>query len=131
VAAQRGLTGFWTGVYHYPRGDRSTPFHAYLEEAGGAVTGTIVEPDKYKIFGVAIALSLIDGARDAGQLSFRKVMQNGRPGHTILYTGAIDLKELRITGRWTIPGNWSGAFSMQRDEEADALSIERAETVEA
>ena len=42
----------------------------------------------------------------------------------VAYEGAVDAEGLEITGRWSIPGDWSGTFIMVREsgveEEASA-----------
>jgi len=131
MAKKAGLNGYWTGAYAYGVPFPSVPFNAHLEQSGAAVTGTITEPDTLNVFKVVIALSTLAGHREGDHLHFRKTMQNGQPGHVIIYNGTVNGDETRIDGHWTIPGAGSGAFSMQRDHDAKALAVEPAETVRA
>ena len=115
------LTGRWTGVYFYPDDHvwnandayPPTPFTAELVESGGAVTGTTHEQDLMGPEQSVEIIAVIEGAREGETLSFIKYPDSWHqvPIH---YTGVIAPDGDAISGEWTIPGSWSGAFRMQR-----------------
>jgi len=56
------------------------------------------------------------------------------PGHArrnhVLYIGTVNGEGTEITGRWEIPGNWSGSFIMVRQaSEGELVEVKIAEAV--
>lgn len=71
---------------------------------------------------VADIPSVIDGIHDGSALRFVKFSEAAEGfEEAIHYEGAISADGLTIDGRWSIPGGWSGAFRMQRQNGAAAL----------
>jgi hypothetical protein len=50
---------------------------------------------------------------------------NGSGGmrHVVIYQGVANADLMRIDGRWTIPGDWSGSFFMERVDDGAAAEI--------
>lgn len=127
------LTGRWTGVYFYPDDHvwnandayPPTPFTAELAESLGAVTGTTHEFDLMGPTPTVEIIAVIEGTRDGDALNFVKYPDSWHqvPIH---YTGVIAPGGNDISGEWTIPGNWSGVFRMQRRD----VSVSREATLE-
>lgn len=117
------LSGQWTGIFNYPAGQPPTGFAATLHDAGGALTGTTVEPS---LEGGDIA-ARIDGHREGMAVGFVKLYeQDSEIYDDVTYAGTVSADGLEITGRWSIPGNWSGTFIMVRDAgvaASDALTM--------
>ena len=115
------LTGRWTGVYFYPddglyNADDTyppTPFTAELVDDHGVVSGSTVEPD---LTGSTLSPEIrasLEGHHAAGELRFVKYPDSPRQD-PIHYTGVVSADGDSISGHWVIPGDWSGAFRMQR-----------------
>ena len=121
------LSGEWRGLYNYPAAQPPTEFTATLQDAGGVLSGHTVEPS---LRGVTIT-ARIDGRRAGTAVTFNKLYDDQRDGDydTVAYQGAVDAEGLEITGRWTIPGVWSGSFIMVRERgvEAEATSKSTAD----
>lgn len=125
------LTGRWTGVYFYPHDPDwnandnmpATPFTAELTDAAGVVVGQTLEPDLLFSDGVDIR-AVLEGRHDGLRLTFTKTPDARDRDHVILYDGEISADGDSISGRWTIPGDWSGDFSMQRRSVSEAVSEE-------
>jgi len=116
------LSGRWTGVYFYPVDPEwnpdddmpPTPFTADLEDVGGRVTGTTLEPDVLGPSGSPPIPATIEGERIGLRLDFTKFPDGGGQTHSIDYHGDISVDGHVISGTWVIHGEWSGAFQMQR-----------------
>lgn len=107
------LSGEWRGIFNYPAGAPPTEFTATLQDAGGTLTGSTVESS---LRGGTIAAHL-DGRRFGPAVTFMKLYDEDGGGtyDAVAYQGAVDGEGLEITGRWSIPGNWSGTFIMVRE----------------
>lgn len=120
------LSGDWRGIFNYPgAAGPPTEFTATLHDAGGLLTGGTVEPG---LHGGALAARL-DGRRTGSAVTFNKLYDEAQGDYdSVAYQGAVDGEGLEITGRWTIPGVWSGTFIMVRErgveEEAAAEAAE-------
>lgn len=113
------LSGEWRGIFNYPdAAGPPTEFTATLHDAGGRLSGETVEPS---LHGGTLAARL-DGARAGVSIAFNKLYEESREGDydTVAYEGEVDAEGLEITGRWTIPGVWSGTFIMVRDKGVEA-----------
>ena len=115
------LTGRWTGVYFYPDDDAwnaddtwpPTPFTAELVDDAGVVSGSTLEPDLTGPPPRTDIRASLEGSHGGGELRFVKYPDSPRQ-EPIHYTGIIAPDGNSISGQWVIPGNWSGAFRMQR-----------------
>jgi hypothetical protein len=123
------LTGYWSGQYVYPRNSMPpTPFNATLEDRDGQLIGETDEPNLFADLDAARLFADLIGTRCGQAVRFVKSMDGtGGANHDIVYEGTASADFMRIEGTWTIPGNWSGGFSMQRLD--GALAAQRAETV--
>ena len=129
--ADTDLTGSWTGVYFYPHDPEwnandnmpATPFTAELTDTAGMVIGKTTEPDLLFANGVDVR-AVIEGRHDGGLVTFTKTPDGRDRDHVILYNGDISPDGNAISGRWTIPGSWSGEFRMQRRTVEEAVSEE-------
>jgi hypothetical protein len=107
------LSGAWTGIFNYPRDMPATGFAATLHDSASILTGQVIEP---RHDGAATLQAIIDGRRDGDRVRFAK-SYDGQDGDydIVRYDGSVDEAGLEITGRWDIPGIWSGTFIMVRD----------------
>jgi hypothetical protein len=124
-----GLSGAWSGAYRYPADIApETVFEARIEERDGALQGTTQEPDILNGGGVVTAD--IEGMRHGDAVSFVKYMDgSGGMSHAIQYEGRVNGDFTRIEGVWSIPGDWSGTFFMQREDAGAEEALERAARV--
>lgn len=89
-----------------------TAFSATLVDVNGHISGSTTEPDIQSPTAAHIQATL-DGYRERTHVFFTKFPQ-GRQTHTIDYHGDIAPDGNAISGTWTIYGEWSGPFLMQR-----------------
>lgn len=120
------LSGAWRGIFNYPgAAGPPTRFTATLRDAGGLLTGETTEPG---LHGGALAARL-DGRRTGSGVTFGKFYDDAGGGDydSVAYRGEVDGEGLEITGRWTIPGGWSGSFIMVRERGKETAADLRAE----
>ncbi|UYY58795.1 hypothetical protein [Sphingomonas sp. S2-65] len=99
-------------------------FIALLEEEGGAVTGTITEPDAEGDEGVLRAL--VGGERAGADIAWVKQYDGaGRLAHAVRYDGSVNADATAIVGRWQLEG-FTGSFTMHR-EKFDSADLDEAE----
>jgi len=99
AASAQNLTGVWDGTYSYGSGTPSVAFVATLIESGTTLTGTTHEP------------CTIGGSSDEIMLA---TLLGVRQGQAVHYEGTLNADVTEIEGRWSIPGDGSGAFLMIR-----------------
>ncbi len=112
------LSGDWRGIFNYPAAQPPTEFTATLHDAGGTLSGHTAEPS---LRGATITARL-DGRRSGAAVTFMKLYDDERDGDydSVAYQGVVDAEGMEITGRWTIPGGWSGSFIMVREKGVEA-----------
>lgn len=113
------LTGAWSGEYFYtfkiPDMPMRVLFTATLDDASGALTGAIEEPNTFVRKDVSRLFSTLVGIRMGERLEFTKTIDLGDGEmHSILYEGRISADTTRIEGTWSGAGYWSGPFFMER-----------------
>ncbi len=120
------LSGKWSGIFNYPHSNPPTAFEADIADLGGAFVGTVHEPDLFSTPPGALIAAAIDGHRDGAKVTFSKFYDESE-GYSdmVVYAGALSEDGCEISGRWDIPGVWSGTFLMIRPA-AVAPASERA-----
>jgi hypothetical protein len=125
------LTGYWSGYYGYPTETlEPVPFNASLEERDGVIVGETDEPVTALLEARGPRLLAdITGERAGFSVRFVKSLLGPEgANHDIIYEGTVLEGFSRIEGLWTIPGEWSGPFFMERIDQAMAqASAEAAE----
>ena len=119
------MTGFWVGQYSYNRpGEPAVPFLANIDEAGGALAGTIDEPNTIG-FSSERVTAFLRGSRSGVSVDFAKVYDGASDmAHRVDYAGTLSDDGLWLAGIWTLPGE-TGAFRMTREAvQAEALEEE-------
>ena len=125
------LGGRWDGTYAYPGGiGPKTPFVAELTEEGGAVAGTIVEPNLMGP-GSDTLTSIVRGTRAGTAVDFTKTYDGASDAaHSVDYVGQLSADGTAITGVWSLD-KMDGSFEMHRQAAAEApLEAEIAEEIE-
>ncbi|MET0309460.1 MAG: hypothetical protein ABW023_12205 [Sphingomonas sp.] len=114
------VSGVWYGRWNSTDPDvYPNSFIAVLEEAGGAVDGSVSEPD---LHGSAPLNAKISGGRSGAQIHWIKQYDGGRLSHAVYYAGLVNDDATEISGGWRLE-HWSGSFTMQREK----FSIEELE----
>lgn len=122
----RDVSGVWYGRYFASSwGVEENSFIAHLAETGGAVSGTITEPDTTGIEDIRRAF--VDGSRGGAQLRFTKQYDPaGALAHSVAYSGTISDDGTEVSGEWRFSG-YHGGFVMNRQAfRAEELDEEAA-----
>jgi hypothetical protein len=115
VSGSGDLSGAWDGIYNYPRGYRPNAFSATVRDSRGQLAGEISEPSQERRDRGAILHAFLEGSREGNAVSFVKTYDvPSRAHYAIFYTGTVNGEGSEISGRWDIPGMWSGTFIMMR-----------------
>ena len=122
----RDVSGVWYGRYAADQDDEHNSFIAVFEEAGGAFTGAITEPDEEQ---GGIRRASARGRRNGALLRFTK-QYDGTGGwvHAVRYAGTVDAEGVVIAGTWLVEG-LTGGFTMER-EKFDVEELEAEDDVE-
>ncbi len=114
--ADLDLGGRWTGLFNYPVSSPPVSFQAELREHGGSITGSISEQDETPFGADGDLHSIVEGARQGSAVTFSKIYEDAeRMPEPVFYSGTVQPDGNEISGRWEIPGHWSGTFLMVRD----------------
>lgn len=110
----RDVSGVWYGRYFASSWEvEENSFIAHLEEAGGAVSGTITEPDTTGAQDIRRAF--VNGSRTGTQLRFTKQYDPaGALAHSVAYAGTINEDGTEVSGEWRFSG-YHGSFVMHRE----------------
>ncbi len=124
------LSGGWDGIYNYPRGMRPNAFTATLRDSGGLLAGEVSEPSQDPQDHGAILHALLEGSREGSAVRFVKTYDApSRSHYAVIYTGTVNGEGTEISGRWDIPGVWSGTFIMVRHVGAEDAAETRVEEI--
>ncbi|AWW75474.1 hypothetical protein CD351_13640 [Erythrobacter sp. KY5] len=116
MSGSDNLTGEWDGTFAYPDVPEAgpvTPFLARLSEAGGVLTGSVIEPNE---FAEGTVRATVCGSRIGKSVHFAKTYHGAgwEYRQTVLYYGRLNDDGTRIAGEWQID-HWRGPFEMTRD----------------
>ena len=126
MAERINLSGLWLGSYSYPGGiGPTTPFMAKLVDAGGSLSGEIVEPNTMGTSAETLEAFLV-GTREGSAVDFTKTYDGtGDVFNSIDYVGRLSDDGNRVTGVWSME-DLDGSFEMYRealwDEAEDKVS---------
>jgi hypothetical protein len=127
VNASSDLSGRWTGMFNYPGPYPPIAFEAELRDLGGSITGTVREPDENPYGTGGTLESVVEGAHQGDTVTFTKMYNDAdRMPEPVFYNGTIQAEGNEISGRWEIPGHWSGTFLMVRHPGAAEAAEEEA-----
>lgn len=110
------LTGFWSGEYWYDLTVTPIPFSAHIDDTGGALTGTTLEPATFGAPGLTELSADLRGGRSGPSLYFSKVYHPAPGVHrgAIHYSGVTNENFTCVEGDWRFPDGFSGRFVMYR-----------------
>ena len=103
------------GSYSYPRGaGPTTPFLARIEDRGGALGGSIIEPNLQGRLSDSVE-AFIRGSRHGAAVDFTKVYDGASDlAHAVDYVGRLSGDGNSIIGVWSL-GDLDGTFEMHRE----------------
>ena len=118
------LTGVWDGTFIQP-GVGAVTFLATLIEAGGALSGSMIEPCMMPGCPRSEHNAQLAGSRSGSAVSFVKRYEPPGYGYdSVTYEGSVNADATEIDGRWRIPGI-SGTFLMIRSgKPAEAVAAD-------
>jgi hypothetical protein len=120
VSGKTNISGLWMGRYSYVFGG-SVPFLASIEDAEGALSGTIIEPNSMGRCSDSLE-AIVSGSRHGSAVDFTKAYDGASDAaHAVDYVGRLSGDGNSITGVWSL-GDADGAFEMHREaiwEEAE------------
>jgi hypothetical protein len=127
------ISGFWTGTYWYDEpGEPIVPFLVLINDANGALSGEISEPNTVGYSSDELKAFII-GTRDGNAVAFAKVYDGASDlAHRVDYTGTLSEDTTRLTGYWLLE-DYSGGFEMSRtvlpEEEFETTEVDVVEPV--
>ncbi|WAT18634.1 hypothetical protein OZN62_03370 [Aurantiacibacter sp. MUD11] len=124
------LSGQWSGEYAYPRDTGPvTPFLAIIEDHGGRLTGTIIEPNTVE--SGTLEADLV-GLRHGTGVDFTKTYTPGASrhySHPVDYVGSVSEDGQVIKGVWSLL-DLDGTFVMRRELTREEMLEREAEVAE-
>ena len=129
MSRKTNLSGLWIGSYSYPGGaGPTTPFLASLEDHGGTLRGTILEPNTMGRSSEQLG-SVIHGSRSGSSVDFTKTYDGeSDAAHAVDYVGRVSGDENSITGVWSLESA-DGTFEMHREAVWEERAGQEAEVV--
>ena len=124
----RNISGLWMGHYAYPSEQMGspTPFLARIDDAGGALSGTIIEPNTIGRSSDSLE-AVLSGSRTGSADEFTKVYDGASDAaHADDYVGRLSNDGNTITGVWSL-AEFDGSFEMHREAVWEERSGEAAE----
>lgn len=125
------LTGLWEGEYRYPAdsGRDPVPFRLALIEEKGQLFGFLRETNTFGKDRAPWLHAVVKGTHDAqsAEVVFGKWYDGtSEIEHGVEYKGTLSEDNKRLRGNWTIPGDWSGTFTLRRsgDPDRETLAVE-------
>jgi hypothetical protein len=124
------MTGLWHGTFAYPAYQGpTTPFVARIQEEGGELTGTIMEPNTMGRASEELE-AVLRGTRTEQAVDFIKTYDGASDAaHAVDYVGRISDDGNSVTGVWSL-AQWDGTFEMIRDVSLEeVIATETEETL--
>jgi len=131
VAEALNISGLWMGSFAYPPGQGpTTPFLARIEDAEGALSGTIIEPNYMGASSEALE-AILSGSREGHAVDFTKAYDGASDAaHAVDYVGRLSGDGNAITGMWSL-ADADGSFEMHREAVWEEAIGREAEVVKA
>jgi hypothetical protein len=121
------ISGLWLGSFSYPAGlGPTTPFLARIEDHGGSLAGSIIEPNTVGASSKELE-AVLSGSRDGHSVDFTKVYDGASDAaHAVDYAGRLSGDGNSISGVWSL-ADVDGNFEMHREavwEEQEGVEAE-------
>ena len=123
------IGGLWMGSFSYPaRRGVTTPFLARIEDEGGALSGTIIEPNTMGQSSDSLE-AILSGSRQGHQVDFTKTYDGASDAaHAVDYVGRLSSDGNVISGVWSL-ADLDGTFEMYREAVWEERVGQEAEVV--
>ncbi|TFI60248.1 hypothetical protein E2493_00610 [Sphingomonas parva] len=123
------LSGLWMGRFAYPAGaGPTTPFLARIEDDGGALSGTIIEPNTMGLSSDSLE-AVLRGSRTGTVIDFIKVYDGASDAaHAVDYVGRVSGDGNTVSGVWSLV-QLDGTFEMHREAVWEEQEGQEAEVV--
>ncbi len=129
MGERQDMNGLWSGWFDYTGFSDPVPFTAWFDDVGGALSGTILEPNSFAEDMLEDLEAEIAGERGGLIVSFEKTYCQGQGAHglPILYEGEADIDFETVIGKWRFyqGGYGSGRFRLSRASRAISEGILR------
>jgi hypothetical protein len=124
------LSGEWDGIFNYPHHMPPQAFTATLRDEGGILTGETTESGE-ESRDPAVLHAWLEGRRSGDAVHFVKSYDaTSRADYVVHYAGTLAPDGNEISGRWDVPGVWSGSFIMVRKAgKAEEVGEEAVEAI--
>ena len=114
MSGVENLSGEWDGIFNYPHDRPPNAFTATLRDNGGALTGETTESGEERE-DPAVLHAWLEGRRSGNAVHFVKSYDAAvRAAYVVHYEGTVAPDGNEMSGRWHVPGVWSGTFIMVR-----------------
>ncbi|HEY7809549.1 MAG TPA: hypothetical protein VIA98_04120 [Allosphingosinicella sp.] len=121
------ISGLWMGHYAYAFG-AAVPFLARVEDANGALSGTIIEPNTMGCSTDSLE-AILSGSRQGSAVDFTKAYDGASDAaHAVDYVGRLSGDGNSITGVWSL-ADADGSFEMHREAVWEEAERQEAEVV--
>jgi hypothetical protein len=129
VKRQANISGLWMGRYVYARG-AAVPFLARIEDAEGALSGSIIEPNTMGLSSDSLE-AILSGSRHGNAVDFTKAYDGASDAaHAVDYVGQLSGDGNTISGVWSL-ADADGTFEMHREAVWEEVEGQEAEVVPA
>jgi len=119
--ARTSLGGLWSGWYAEDGFGDAVPMTAWLDDRGGVLAGSALEPDIAGLEPAADLDSALEGLREGTTFVLTKTYREGQgaPPVTVVYEGEADAAFENLHGIWTVAEDpiQSGPFAWSRASE--------------
>jgi hypothetical protein len=127
VSGSHNISGLWMGQYAYSFGG-AVPFLAKIEDRGGRLAGTIIEPNTVGESSDSLE-AILSGSRDGSAIDFTKIYDGASDAaHAVDYVGHLSGDGNSITGMWSL-ADMDGSFEMYREAVWDEAEEQEARVV--
>ena len=122
--------GEWDGAYSYDTHAEWVSFRAVLRDHDGLLGGETIEDCEFLEFDGGPNTATLSGTRTGRTVRFTKIYDAHLVAlDPIIYSGMLSEDGTEIAGRWSIPGDCTGVFTMRRPGSAEQ-TVERTAEVE-
>lgn len=123
------MNGLWSGTYLYNDGD-GVMFSAWIDDAGGVLSGTTLEPNTFGPTAAAELEAHISGTRNGRSVQFSKIYapSTGIVQAALNYEGTANDAFTEVLGQWSASDfpSFNGRFRLSRLKAARAKAEENS-----
>ncbi len=133
MTGETNLSGLWTGWYGYAGDDDRVAFTAWIDDRGGLIEGSTLEPNTFSAAHLEELEAELSGLREAGAVDLIKRYRPGQGAHglTIAYFGQIEGDGCVLAGGWSFveADLGEGDFRLERQWQRPARASEKAAAI--